>query len=402
MSEQKAPRKHHYVPQFHIRRFSDSQGRVHAYDRKKCKTLRSQRPRNVLRKRDLYRVTTADDSDEFELERMLARGEARWAQVVARILREGVVSNDIVPELVEYLAFQIVRTLQQREGARALADHFSTGTAILELRARQRSGELSDNESAAAEEFIASANERGLRAVESESNVLRGQMAGLTQIIDILDDGWHFVLVTLDHPGFVLSDHPIALLGDWDGTIGTGIGPATAEEIWMPLDPSHSLVLTRDHSQPRLVLALPRSHAWKISYRLALESLQWTIYQPGSEPLKRMNIPTEPPRWFVDEFTVHGLDGGALVQIGRERPHVEGERLLSGRLLQPFPKRAHNVIDREQPWLPGQDPPPSSLPAVGIDRLPSYVAAHMQSSTVDPETGERKFPGLERFPPALE
>ena len=402
MSKQKVPRKHHYVPQFHIRRFADARGRVHAYDRIKGNHLRDQRPRSILKKRDLYRARTIDESQEFELEHILAVGEANWSRIVATIISEGVVSSESIPDLVEYLAFQIVRTLQQRENMRALSDHFSTGMAILELRAQQESGELGHSERAAVDEFIADANKGELRAIESESHMLRNQMSGLALMVEILEDGWHFVVVSLNHPGFVLSDHPIALLGDWDGTITTGIGPAIAEEIWMPLDPSHALVLTRDYNQPRHILALPRSHARRISQRLALESSRWTIYRPGTDPLKQMAIPKEPPQMFVDEYAVHGQDGGSLIQIGRERPHVEGERSLSGRLLRPFPTRAHNVIDSQQPWLPDQDPPPSSLPAVGIDGLPPYLASALRNSTIDPETGEITFPDLVRFPHAGE
>ena len=402
MSKQKMPRKHHYVPQFHIRRFADGRGLVNAYDRIKDKHHHKQRPRNVLQKRDLYRAKTIDQSQEFDLEHILATGETNWSRIVARIISEGVVSSESIPDLVEYLAFQFVRTLQQRVSVRALSDHFSTGMAILELRAQQESGELSHSESAEVDEFISDANKGELRAIESESHMLRNQMAGLVQIAEILEDGWHFVVVSLDHPGFVLSDHPLALLGDWDRTISTGIGPANAEEIWMPLDPSRALVLTRDYRQPRHIFALSSSHARRISQRLVLESSRWTIYRPGTNPLKRMAIPKEPPKMFVDDYSVHGQDGGSLIQIGRERPHVEGERLLSGRMLRQFPTRAHNVIDSQHPWLPDQDPPPSALPAVGLDRLPPYVASRLRNSKIDPETGERSFQDLDRFPPARE
>ena len=72
MSKQKVPRKHHYVPQFHIRRFANARGLVHAYDRIKGKHLPNQRPRSILKKRDLYRARTIDESQEFELEHILA------------------------------------------------------------------------------------------------------------------------------------------------------------------------------------------------------------------------------------------------------------------------------------------------------------------------------------------
>ena len=147
----------------------------------------NQRPRNVLRKRDLYRAKTIDASQEFELEFLLARGENKWSQMVSTITREGVVSSDSIPDLVEYLAFQIVRTLQQRESARSFSDYLSTGVAILELRAQQESGELSSSESAAVDEFVVDANKGELRATRPESHLLGDQMAGLVPIVEILE-----------------------------------------------------------------------------------------------------------------------------------------------------------------------------------------------------------------------
>ena len=94
--------------------------------------------RNVLIKRDLYRATTPDEDQQFEIEHILATGEAKWSQAITSIVKQGVVLFSGIPDLAEYLAFQHVRTLQRRDDMRAVMDHFAAGFEVMELRAGQR------------------------------------------------------------------------------------------------------------------------------------------------------------------------------------------------------------------------------------------------------------------------
>ena len=362
------PRRHHYVPKFHIRRFADERGKVHAYDRTQAKHRRNQSPRNVLIKRDLYRATTLDEDQQFEIEHILALGEAKWSEAIRSIVKQGVVSIDLIPDIAEYLAFQHVRTLQHRYDMRAVMDHFAAGIEVMELRARSDANELAASEKAAADDFIREVNEGEIRVREPEDNVFAQQMFALPPIIEALQDGWHYIVVSLGHPEFVLSDHPVTLLGDWDGTVSTGVGFDTAEEIWMPLDPLRALVLSRDFTHPRHIFALSRTHASKINERLVLESSRWTIYRPGTDPLKNMTIPKQPPRMFVDEFAVPAAgspQSETLLEIGKERPRVEDERLVIGRRLRPFPHRSHKVLD-DDPWVPDARSRQSTICRVSI------------------------------------
>ena len=344
-----------------------------------------------------------DDNQQFGLERILAIGEAKWSQAIASIVNQGVVPIDSIPDIAEYLAFQQVRTLQHRDDVRAMFDYFTTGLAVLELRARADANELDASETAAVDDFIKGVNDGKLRVQEPESNILAQQMKALPEIMKALQDGWHYIVVSLDHPGFVLTDHPITMLGDWDGTVSTGVGLATADEIWMPLDPLHAVVLTRDFTNPKHVFALSRTHVGKINERLVLESSRWTIYRPGTDPLKHMTIPKQPPRMFVDEFAVPGAgnpQSETLVEIGKERPHVEDERSLSGRRLRPFPHRIHKVLD-DDPWVPDHDPAVDDLPSVDISQLPPGVAAGLRSVRSARSRPDEPVPdGIIRFPPA--
>jgi hypothetical protein len=88
------------------------------------------------------------------------------------------------------------------------------------------------------------------------------------------------------------------------------------------------------------LLGLGDAHVRLINLRLALESHRWIFYRPGTEPLRGVQVPTDPPKWFSRTIGYRDHPNGQmgeLIQTGVERPRVPNERLLSGRLLRPFP-----------------------------------------------------------------
>lgn len=366
------PRKHHYVPRFLIERFADEHGKVNAYDRITQRTQQKQNPKQVLVVNDFYRAHTKQKKDEQTIERLFSDGEAKWAPLIRSVIKSGIVTQEQIPSLADFLAFQTTRTPQRRHTLRMISNYLRTGMAINDLRARQAAGELSAEEQVLSQRFIADANAGKVRLSEPDSNLLARQFNGLPELAEKLAADWRYIIVSIDHLGFVLTDDPIALLGDWEGSITSDVGILDAEEIWMPLDPSHALVLTRDFTLPRYLSGLQRDHVRKINQRLVLESSRWTIYHPGTDPLQKIDIPTEPPKLFLDEFTVPGLGkerGESILHFGRVKPHVENEHLLSGRRLVPFPKREYNYLEDGQIWIPDNDPPIEDLPTVDARSL---------------------------------
>lgn len=396
------PRAHHYVPRFHIARFADERGKVHAYDRVTRRRRKNQNPKRVLLKRDLYRTESKIPGEEYTIEHILANGEAQWAPLLDSIVKAGVVETDQIPELAECLAFQLARTLSHRSRVRAIADYFTTGMAIMDQRAQRDAGEISDTKWASIEGVIADINKGKFWLSEPDSNILAMQMDALAERVAILAEGWNYVIVSVDRPTFVLPDDPIAVVGDWDGTAATDLGIRNAEELWMPLDPRHALVLTRDRAHPRHIFGLSAEHAGKINERLVLGSLRWTIYQPGTNPLRGMNIPPQPPQVFVDEFALPAAGKAkreTLIQIGCERPHVENEQLLSGRRVIPFPKRDHNFVEAGKPWLPDHDRLVNDLPIADIRSLPpEVVTSARRIFALPPDFDEYEVDGAIRFP----
>ena len=361
------PRRHHYVPRFLIERFADKKGKVEAYDRTLRKVRKNQNPKRVLFENDFYRASTKQKSDEYTVEHLFSTGESQWAPLVRSVVKNGIIEYDQIPTIAEFLAVQAIRTRQHRHRYQVGTDYLKTGMTIIDLREQQRTGNLPTDDQAKVDQFITEVNAGQVRVSEPDTNLLKMQLSVLSQTFEVLTTGWQYIIVSIDHPGFVLTDEPIARLGDWDGSTLPDVGIANAEELWMPLDPAHALVLTRDLAMPRYITGLHPDHIWKINKLLVLGSMRWTIYRPGTTPLQKMDIPTDPPKWFIDEFTVSGLgkeEGTSILQFGRPRPHVEDEQLLSGRRLIPFPEREHNYLGDRQIWIPDNDPPFENLPTI--------------------------------------
>ena len=347
------------------------------YDRVSRRHLLNQNPNEILTKNYFYRHKTAPKGEQFFLENLFSGGESKWAIMIKRIVGQGHVPGEFLGDLIEFLAVQHTRTLRARDDIRAMSDYFTTGMGILELRQALAEGKLDEKEREAVENFVADANSGELRLVDAEDNIRAQQFDMLAELAAEFSSNWNYIVVSVRRPIFVLTDHPTTVIGDWPGGISTNIGVANAEELWMPLDPQHALVLSRDHSLPPHILSLSTAHARKVNRRLVLESSRWTIYRPGTNPLKGWKIPKKPPEIFADELVMFDPVSGKpreVIQHGKQRVNIEGEQLLSGRPVIPVPQRQHNTI-RGKTWLPDSD---LVSPAHNLRRLPTDVAKRWQ------------------------
>ena len=357
MANKGAPRKHHYVPRFLIKRFADQRSKVHAYDRRTGRHLHDQNPRRVLVTRDLYRNTLVSESEQFVLEQLFSKMESHWAVTIERVVKRGRVLPEEVSPLSEFLSLQYARTYRMRDDIRNMTRYYRTGITILDLKRRLKNGDIQDKEKKIAEEIIEKLSEGEFRAEDADEYHLALQLRMVSDIVNSLIADWHYRVVSLSAPLFVLTDCPITLIGDWPGDPLLNIGLENAAEIWTPLDPKHALVLTRDTQMQSNGLSLPRSHAHNVNKRLALESFQWTIYRPRTYPLKTMMIPRRAPELVVEDLLMRDPVSGDLRQVtflGRERVNIDGECLLSGRPIRPFPQRPRTTM-RDKTWLPNEN-----------------------------------------------
>lgn len=334
------PRRHHYVPRFYLRRFTDHKGRIAAHDRSAQRTITTT-PEQVAVERDFYRIPATTGLPANFLEGLLSSVEGVAAEAIRSAVATGAVREPDRQVLAAYLGLQRLRTRQTRDSIREMTEWSGPMLAQIDLKERLESGEFeSEGERQLAEQAIEQLIDGTLHVGAAEESLVGLSLKPLEQIVEILSSGWNWIIVVLTKPQFITTDHPVAMLGEPEhGSPASNIGLATAREIWFPLDPRHALVLSRDHSLTSPLIDLSNGHVRAINLRLAVESGRWIFFRPGTHPLKGFQIPSTSPKWKAETlgWSERG-DGttGELIRTGVERPHVPNERLLSGRMLRPF------------------------------------------------------------------
>lgn len=298
---QPKPKRQHYVPQWHLRRFRDPSAKagqdfVAAYDKVSKRLHPRMAIKNVAVEADLYTMTSVDAAEAYKVEELLARRDEFDAELTSRILDQGKVAAKDTPAVRQLLAFQHFRTRSLREWLRTayreeqrqlavelMADGPPTNWSIEDQMDYRRSVE-----ELKVGEWVSPWGEDGL---------LEMQFGVDSMFLNELDLFRGFVLVVLIDGAFVTSDNPIVArqigFPQW-GTI-MEIGLANAEVLWFPLTPRRSLMISRlpQATPTRIGLPIPQIRA--INNALMRASDRWTIWQPGSAADQFLDLPRGRP-----------------------------------------------------------------------------------------------------------
>ena len=341
-AKQSEPRRHHYVPQFYLERFADTQRRLGAFDRQLEQTMKTS-AKNVAVERDFYRLPDSTELPPRALEDLLSAQESAAAEAIRETADSGSVREAHREILAMHMVVQMRRTRQHRNFMKESAEYIGNLQAQVNLNQLLEEDEFEDEaERESAERYLAQFTSGELHVTADDKSLGGMILDRLEQLVPILLTGWNWIVVGINRPEFVTSDSPLCMLGEpAPGSPARGVGLETALEHWFPLDPKHALVLSRDHSLPSYIEDISNGHIRAINLRLALESERWTFFHPRNKSVHKFQLPREAPR-FKEETLGHRERGdgmtGELVRLGVERPHVPNERLLSGRRLQSFPR----------------------------------------------------------------
>lgn len=127
-----APKLHHYVPQFHLRRFADELGRLWAWDKQRDRIFRTS-PSGIAAEKQFYRLTQyeADGHDPLTMEKQLSEMEGEVSlitdQWLAWLLQMQPLDRLPITRMnrwivARYLSVQMLRTLDTRELLAALVE----------------------------------------------------------------------------------------------------------------------------------------------------------------------------------------------------------------------------------------------------------------------------------------
>jgi hypothetical protein len=141
-----APKLHHYVPQFYLRRFTNPSGQLWIWDRDRDRVFRT-RPNAVAAENDFYwhEEIAARGNDPLLMEKQFSQLEGEVAQITGQWLEwlreikpmEKIKVPDINRELVSlYIALQFLRTADARDILAAFAEQQVYGRHVAEAEKR--------------------------------------------------------------------------------------------------------------------------------------------------------------------------------------------------------------------------------------------------------------------------
>lgn len=273
------PKRHHYVPNWYLRRFADKKRRVRVYSRVTGKTHLANTI-NAAVQSGFYALPAEDGGIDLSAEKMLAELEG-----TAKAALERVVSGSFPPSpedravLSLFIANLMVRTPEFRDSNLAMIESLRDDLASAGVGPGQ----------------ITEVFERsGIAAPTVRESV--EWMFGVTGSIAPYLHARSWVLGRTPNRGVITSDHPVVVYKQQKRTAFRGAGVANADQVHFPIDPSTVLLLVHPNFWvPESQIALTSDNLLFEQSLMAAHSYEY-IYQLPTEPLLPPAIVPTGPR----------------------------------------------------------------------------------------------------------
>ena len=321
-------RRHHFVPQFYLKGFSNIRGQVECFDRHSNNT-RMTSVGNIAVETGLYDLHTDESDKSPEVEQWFSLLEGQVAPLFGEIDRgkwDRAMPIDSEKELMAgFIAAQMRRTPEHRIQFDALINlqFRAEWDWILERQgeegARRRlenlAGTAITDQQLADAIVQARATIRDGALVDKNTHVLRifknlNEMAAWFH-------GFKWRLCITTRASFVTSDRPVVL---WRRAItnanGDGVGIATAQHIYFPLSSQRLLIMSPHFSSDWSVEQGNSRAVRKYNARIANWSTRFVYFRPGAEPLQDIGIPKFGPGIWINGVKVH--DNTDLLPLFRD------------------------------------------------------------------------------------
>jgi hypothetical protein len=213
------PRKHHYVPVFYQKGFTNDAGLLWVYDRKK-RTYKELHPLSICFEKDLYAVKPEGKPPSMRVETEVLRVIDSIGSVGIRDFLNGKPSKDAEQEVALFMAFQWTRvpTMSRdirvtyanliEELSRVAFANVDRARSIMKRHERE-TGEVLD---VTPESMVESVRGKQFEIVASETaflTTMTEQAMSLTRVLLQLD--WE-VLVAPTETGFIICDCPVVVV----------------------------------------------------------------------------------------------------------------------------------------------------------------------------------------------
>lgn len=300
-----APRRHHLVPQMHLRRFANSDEQLVAVARDLSKRIATS-VANVAVEKDFYAVETVT-GPSMEVERVLSKVEGDAEAVIQKILVGGFPLAMAEKEALAYfVAFQWLRGRDQRDSLEDMMSHLRKLFMMNLTRRQIREGLEAVEGHPPSDEEVESmvtyfSNPENYEYEFSANHTIEAMLENVTGLANIaFARTWQVVRFPSDC--LLTSDAPVSLWSPRSERQGffSGVGFGTAKEVRLPLDRRHALVLAWDATKGEVLRDLPLTHANALNHSTASNGYRWVFHHPDDRPLDSLELPP-PGKKFVME-----------------------------------------------------------------------------------------------------
>lgn len=235
------PRKHHFLPQFYLRGFSEDQTSLYQI-RKKTGDSVGCRIKDLAAIRDFHEIDADGIEDPHALEKELAAVEGQMSIFLAELLRDGLGNGRALVETIGFVSLLRMRVPAiKRHIEESLGETVRTAAEIMECQ-----GKLPPPPPGLEEELrVANLN---ITISNWKCMQLMFGMASNPDLLKIMCN-MQATLFRAPSGSFITGDQPVAVYHE-DKTSPYGVGPATpGVEITMPLTSSALLRLTHSEGE---------------------------------------------------------------------------------------------------------------------------------------------------------
>jgi Protein of unknown function (DUF4238) len=287
------PKLHHYVPQMYLRRFADDAERLITVDL----ATNSRFPQSVgdaAAQNYFYAVDNDEGGRSMAVEQALSELESAAAANIDRLLAgDFPPAADTREAIAAFLGLQWTRTPRARDGTDRITD---SGARLLThaqgpagfAEALRRAGEdVTDEEAAELWQELVSGT--AFRVTATQDTHIR-LMLEAGDAVATLFANLPWQLVRFERRGLLTCDHPIGLWHHDEKRRRFGIGPATAEEIWVPLERRTALLVSTQWDDGELLAPSARL-ARRINQIVVVGARRWLYHDPADAPTQGIALP---------------------------------------------------------------------------------------------------------------
>lgn len=246
------PRRHHLVPRWYLKRFATAKERIGVLDRGAQKRYVAT-VRTAGAEVGFYDVY-ADGLPRDAVEQLLGRVEAPASGATRKLTTFGPTSLSPTErsDVALFVATQLLRGADRRDFADAVTDAIgkarlvgATESALRDDYRLVAGSDFPEEDFSAWRDFI---RDTDSYRISNSGVVPRLIVEHAAPYADFLTFEYTWVVMRFPLPVLITCDVPVGLWREPGDAPWMGVGMATADEVRVPLDPSHVLILRSKHA----------------------------------------------------------------------------------------------------------------------------------------------------------